>query len=258
MEFYQDLYKSKARGDVDSWLKNVPLPKLDDASREALNATVTINEVTDSIQSFTNGKAPGPDGFGPEFYKKFSRQISPLLLRMLSHSTEIGKLPPTLYNADIALILKLDRDDTNPASYHPISMLNMDFKIFTKILANRLNQYIESLIHRDQTGFIPNRYSFFNTRRLINIMYYKFAKGSKQAILCLDAEKAFDQVKWGYLFGVMESFGLGGTFVSWIQMAYLNPTASIVTNQNRSHPFPLERGTRQGCPPSPLPFCTSH
>lgn len=107
---------------------------------------------------------------------------------MLSHSTEIEKLPPTLYNADIALNLKPDRDDTNPASYRPISMLNMDFKIFTKILANRLNHCIESLIHRDQTGFIPNRYSFFKTRWLIKIMYYKCAKGSKQAILCLDAK----------------------------------------------------------------------
>ncbi len=95
MEFYQELYKAKAKGDVDSWLKNVPISKLDSASREALNAAITINEVTDSIKSFSSGKAPGPDGFGPEFYKKFSRQISPLLFRMLSHSTEIEKLPPT-------------------------------------------------------------------------------------------------------------------------------------------------------------------
>lgn len=52
---------------------------------------------------------------------------------MLSHSAEIENLPPTLYNADVALILKPDRDDANPASYRPISMLNMDFKIFTTI-----------------------------------------------------------------------------------------------------------------------------
>ena len=57
-EFYQELYKSKAKGDVDSWLKNVPISKLDEASREALNATVTTNEVTDSIGSFASGKAP--------------------------------------------------------------------------------------------------------------------------------------------------------------------------------------------------------
>lgn len=58
----------------------------------------------------------------------------------------------------------------------------------------------------------------------------------------------------GTFFGVMESFGLGDAFVSWIRMANLNPTASIVTNQSRSHRFPLERGTCQGCPLSPLLF----
>lgn len=78
--------------------------------------------------------------------------------------------------------------------------------------------------------------------------------GSKQAILCLNTEKAFDQVEWKYLFRVLELLGLGDTFVSWILMAYFNPTVSVVTNQDRSQPFALERGTRQGCPLSPLLF----
>lgn len=180
--------------------------------------------------------------------------MSPLLWRMFSHSMEVKTLPSTLYNADISLILKPDRDGAEPASYRPISMLNLDCKIFTKILANRLNNCIESLVHKDQTGFIPNRYSFFNTRRVLDIMYYKFHSDSKHAIICLDAEKAFDQVEWGYLFGVLQRFGLGDLFISWVQLAYFNPTASVITNQEKSSPFLLERGTRQGCPLSPLLF----
>lgn len=254
LKYYQQLYKSKAKGDVDAWLKNVPVPRLDEDSRITLNGPITVNEIADSIKSLTNGKAPGPDGFGAEFYKKFSGQISPLLWRMLTHSMEIKALPSTLYKADISLILKPDRDDTNPASYRPISMINLDCKIFTKILANRLNKCIECLVHKDQTGFIPNRYSFFNTRRVLDIMYYKFHTDSKHAILCLDAEKAFDQVEWSYLFRVLQKFGLGDLFISWVQMAYVNPTASVVTNQEKSFPFSLERGTRQGCPLSPLLF----
>lgn len=131
MEFYKELYSAKAKGDVDLWLKNVPIPKLSGAAKEALNAAITIDEVTDPIKSFSIGKALG----GPEFYKKCSKQIVPLLLRMFSHSSIKERLLPNLYNANIALILK-------PA-YRPISMLNMDFKIFTKILANRLNQQID-------------------------------------------------------------------------------------------------------------------
>ena len=85
----------------------------------------------------------------------------------------------------MSLLLKQDRDETNKSSNRPISMLNLDFKIFTKILANRLNKFIESIIHTDQTGFIPNRFSFFNVRRVLNIMYNKFDSSSKQAVLCL-------------------------------------------------------------------------
>jgi hypothetical protein len=156
---------------------------------------------------------------------------------MFSHSTEAKRLPPTLYNANIYLFLKQDREETNPSSYRPISMLNVDFNIFAKILANRLNEFIGSIIHTDQTGFIPNRFSFLNVRRVLNIMHNKFDSSSKQAVLCL--EKAFDQVEWGYLLKVLEEFGLGASFISWVRLIYSHPTASIQTNQDISTSFAL-------------------
>lgn len=88
----------------------------------------------------------------------------------------------------------------------------------------------------------------------MGIMYYSFDKYSKQAILCLDAEKAFNQVEWPYLTGVLEKFGLAPSFISWVRMIYFQPTASVLTNLDRSPSFPLQRGTRQGCPLSPLLF----
>lgn len=253
-EYYEELYRSKAKGNVSDWMEHLRLPKLSAAACEALNSDITTQEILDALKSFPNGKAAGPDGFGIELYKKFSMKVAPLLLRMFNHSFGVQKFPPTLYEANISLLLKEGRDEAEPSSFRPIALLNSDIKIFTKLLANRLNKYISSIIHTDQTGFVPNRYSFFNVRRLMNIMYHKYSKSSKVAALCLDAEKAFDQVEWAYMVKALEEFGFGRQFVSWITMLYAHPSSSILTNQERSLPFRLHRGTRQGCPLSPLLF----
>lgn len=159
-EYYQQLYMSKANGDASSWLGCLDLPKLNKAAQDAIDSDITIQEILDAIRSFPSGKTAGSDGFSIEFYKKYSEKIAPLLLRMFTHSFEANKFPKSLYEANITLILKEGRDGTEPSSFRPISLLNSDMKIFTKLLANRLNNHITSIIHADQTGFIPNRYSF--------------------------------------------------------------------------------------------------
>ena len=85
-------------------------------------------------------------------------------------------------------------------------------------------------------------------------MYSKHDKDSKVAILALDAQKAFDQVEWNYILTVINEFGLGKSFVSWVEIIYACPTASVLTDYNKSPPFSLQRCCRQGCPLSPLLF----
>lgn len=253
-EYYRELYKSKAKGNIADWMARLDIPKLSNEDRDAIDADITIQEVLIAIKSFPNGKSAGPDGYGIELYKKYPGQFAPLLLRMLNHSFEAQKFPNSLYEANISLLLKEGRDEMDLTSFRPIALLNTDVKIFTKILANRLNNYITTIIHADQTGFIPGRFSFFNVRRLMNILYHKYEKGQEVAALCLDAQRAFDQIEYKYMWKVLELFGFGNKFISWVEILYAHPSSCILTNQDRSTPFSLHRGTRQGCPLSPLLF----
>ncbi len=123
-----------------------------------------------------------------------------------------------------------------------------------KALATRLNMLLGKLVNPDQTGFVSGRSSFNNLRRLFNILYSAQTNRSKLVILSLDAEKAFDQVEWPYLFALLHKFHVGENLITWLKIIYKIPRARILTNKILSPSFSLFRGTRQGCPLSPLLF----
>ena len=120
------------------------------------------------------------------------------------------------------------------------------------MLATRLEAVLPDIASKEQTGFIKGRHSFFNIRTLINIIYSTPTSKRPEVVISLDAEKAFDRVEWLYLFTALKIFGFGDRFSTWIRLLYTDPQASDCTGDTRSDYFPLSRGTRQGCPLSPL------
>lgn len=256
--FYTNLY-SQAPSDEDikrEFWQEITLPQITVEQATGLTRPITAEEVQLAIKQLKPNKAPGPDGLTNEFYKTLGPKLIDTLVVVFNDLLD-GKDLPLYFNSALLKVLpKPGRDPELPSSYRPILLLNSDYKLYTKILAERLKPILPQIIHEDQTGFISGRHSVTNVRKVLAVMQWLEQNDdpTPHAILSLDAEKAFDLIAWDHLFETLAKFGIPYKFISILRTLYSGSSTQILSNAYMSPPFPIRQGTRQGCPLSPLLF----
>ena len=140
-------------------------------------------------------KTPGTDGLPAEFYKVFWKDISTILIKSLNYAYEKDQLSITQRRGIIKLIPKKDAEPYFIKNWRPLTLLNCDYKIAAKSIANRLKVFLPNLINNDQTGFIKGRFIGENIRLIDSVIRYAKEKNIPGLLLFLDFEKAFDTIE---------------------------------------------------------------
>ena len=133
-------------------------------------------------------------------------------------------------------------DPDNLENWRPISLLNVDYKIATRVLSKRIQKVLPQIISMDQQGYIKNRFIGYNIRQIQDIIDYTDKLNIDGVILFLDFRKAFDTVEFPFLFSVLEKFGFKCSFIKWIKTLYNDSKSCLINKGFLSECFTLGRG----------------
>ena len=226
-------------------------PLTPDAS-SACEGFITLEECWKAIKLMSCLKSPGLDGLPKELYAFAFQYIGKSFVEMLNNSWEEGILAQSKRVGLITLMCKDFSQSDKINFWRPISLLNTDYKILSKLISLRLSKVIADIVHADQTCSIPGRYIHDNVHLIWNLIEYANDKNMSAAIISLDQSKAFDRVSHEYLFKVLSKFGFGPQFISLVKLLYNDISSSVLVNGFISDKFPVLQSVRQGCSLSPL------
>jgi hypothetical protein len=136
--------------------------------------------------------------------------------------------------------------------FRPISHLNVDLKILSHVLAQRLKKILSKLINEDQSGYIKNRFIGFNLRQIHDIIDYADIYKIEGSLVVIDFRKAFDSLEWDFMLLTLIRFGFNDSFVNWVKPMYANIQTCVINNGWISATLRNIRGNRQWCPLSAL------
>ncbi|KAK3188861.1 hypothetical protein Dsin_028422 [Dipteronia sinensis] len=229
-------------------LENFIQPSISNVIISQLREEPTEEEVYAVLKSISVDSSPGPDGFGSSFYLTCWKIIKDDVMAAVKEFFKGDALPRFYCSSFIVLIPKVK----NPQSFdkfRPISLCNVIYKAFSRIIVNKSSMVIRDLISPAQGAFVRGRSIFENvtlTQEMTKMLHRKVRGGN--VILKIDMSKAYDRFEWKFVDQTLHAFGFPDFFYKLIQNCITTPWFSIMMHGTYRGFFKSKRGLRQGDP----------
>jgi len=256
-KYYQNLLGlhkvRKLDGSILATIKQ--MPKLNNSQHDQLKKSITISEMTSVlVRKLNPGKSPGCDGLTVAFYKAFWDELKYPLYNCLSTSLRLQKMGDSQRRSVVRLIRKKDKDPSKIKNWRPISLINCDVKILSRLLTARIEPMLQNIISKEQLAYVKNR-NIFDGIRFIEYTIDHLEKGKQKGLITsFDMQKAFDSISHSYIFSLLQELNFPPEFINGIKTMYASAESVVLNNGLVTRPILLGRSCRQGDCLSPYLF----
>ena len=251
-KFYKKLYTKDQN--IKCELNEPPPVRLSGENSQKLETALTLEELQQAVCTTAQNKSPGTSGFQINLYIVFWTKLKNFLLDAFNFAFANGRLSIQQREGIITLIPKRDRNLNYVCNWRPIVLLNSDYKLLSKVIANRIKAVWQELIHPDQNGFISGQSASDSVRKVLNGVEYVNEKNLAAVLILVDFEKAFDRVNYDSMYEILKWFNFGPDLIKWVRLLFTDYRLATINNGYTSEYFSPTRGLFQGNPIASIIF----